>query len=175
MSPALSPAREPIHASHTTCRTHATSAYAIPRTHDRNPNSLAPACSHVEFGVDQDVRPPNTRVSRESEHSRPTMLLVVRAGTRARKKKAEFLQRVSIAVTIAKCNSRVLDCMRHDWQSATAPDLVTSTVHNPGTHFGRHKRPRHTRPNGGHLSWGALGALVALTAGGFQLTAGGSS
>ena len=29
----------------------------------------------------------------------------------------------------------VLDCMRHDWQSSTAPDLVTSTVHNPR---GRH-------------------------------------
>jgi hypothetical protein len=29
------------------------------------------------------------------------------------------MQRVSI--TIAKGNSRVLDCMRHDWQSATAP------------------------------------------------------
>jgi hypothetical protein len=54
---------------------------------------------------------------------------VVRAG--ARKKKTEFLQRLSI--TIAKGNSRVLDCMRHDWQSATAPDLVTSTVHNPRT------------------------------------------
>ena len=47
------------------------------------------------------------------------------------KKKSEFLQRVSI--TIAKGNSRVLDCMRHDWQSSTAPDLVTSTVHNPRT------------------------------------------
>ena len=50
------------------------------------------------------------------------------SGWDARKKKSEFLQRVSI--TIAKGNSQVLDCMRHDWQSATAPDLVTSTVHN---------------------------------------------
>ncbi len=57
--------------------------------------------------------------------------LGVQAGTCARKKKSEFLQRASI--TIAKGNSRVLDCMRHDWhcgQSATAPDLITSTVHN---------------------------------------------
>jgi hypothetical protein len=44
-----------------------------------------------------------------------------------------------VSITIAKGNSRVLDCMRHDWQSATAPDLVTvqdqvtSTVHNPRT------------------------------------------
>ena len=53
------------------------------------------------------------------------------SGWDARKKKSEFLQRVSI--TIAKGNSRVLDCMRHDWQFATAPDLVTSTVHNPRT------------------------------------------
>jgi hypothetical protein len=36
-------------------------------------------------------------------------------------------------ITIAKGNSRVLDCMRHDWQSSTAPDLVTSTAHNPRT------------------------------------------
>ena len=71
-----------------------------------------------------------------------TILLVVTiSGWDARKQKSEFLQRVS--VTIAKGNSRVLDCMRHDWQSSTAPDLVTSTVHNrrtlaatsdPGTH-----------------------------------------
>ena len=47
------------------------------------------------------------------------------SGWDARKKKSEFLQRASI--TIAKGNSRVLDCMRHDWQSATAPDLVTVT------------------------------------------------
>jgi hypothetical protein len=53
------------------------------------------------------------------------------SGWDARKQKSEFLQRVS--VTIAKGNSRVLDCMRHDWQSSTAPDLVTSTVHNPRT------------------------------------------
>ena len=53
------------------------------------------------------------------------------SGWDARKKKSEFLQRVS--VTIAKGNSRILDCMRHDWQPATAPDLVTSTVHNPRT------------------------------------------
>ena len=55
------------------------------------------------------------------------------SGWDARKKKSEFLQRVSI--TIAKGNSRVLDCtsMRHDWQSATAPVLITSTVHNPRT------------------------------------------
>ena len=53
------------------------------------------------------------------------------SGWDARKQKSEFLQRVSI--TIAKGNSRVLDCMRHDWQSSTAPDLVTSTVHNPRT------------------------------------------
>ena len=53
------------------------------------------------------------------------------SGWDARKKKSEFLQRVSI--TIAKGNSRVLACMRHDWQSATAPDLITSTVHNPRT------------------------------------------
>ncbi len=25
-----------------------------------------------------------------------------------------------VSITIAKGNSRVLDCMRHDWQSATA-------------------------------------------------------
>ncbi len=49
----------------------------------------------------------------------------------ARKKKSEFLRRVSI--TIAKGNSRDLDCIRHDGQSATAPDLVTSTVPNPRT------------------------------------------
>ena len=53
------------------------------------------------------------------------------SGWDARKQKSEFLQRVS--VTIAKGNSRVLDCMRHDWQSSTAPDLVTGTVHNPRT------------------------------------------
>jgi hypothetical protein len=53
------------------------------------------------------------------------------SGWDARKQKPGFLQRVSI--TIAKGNSRVLDCMRHDWQSSTAPDLVTSTVHNPLT------------------------------------------
>ena len=49
------------------------------------------------------------------------------SGWDARKKKSEFLQRVSI--TIAKGNSRVRDCIRHkihDWQSATAPDLATS-------------------------------------------------
>ncbi len=65
--------------------------------------------------------------------------LGVRAGTGPRKQKSEFLQRASI--TIAKGNSRVLDCMRHEWQSSTAPDLmiilVTSTVHklqhNPRT------------------------------------------
>ncbi len=47
--------------------------------------------------------------------------------TPGRKKKSEFLQRVGI--TIAKGNFRVLDCIRHDWQSATAaaPDLVTTT------------------------------------------------
>ena len=56
---------------------------------------------------------------------------MVPEGWDARKKKSEFLQRVSI--TIAKGNSRVLDCMRHDWQSSTAPDLVTRTVHNPRT------------------------------------------
>ena len=51
------------------------------------------------------------------------------SGWDARKKKSEFLQRASI--TIAEGISRVLDCMRRDWQSATAaPDLVTSTVHN---------------------------------------------
>jgi hypothetical protein len=46
------------------------------------------------------------------------------SGWDARKKKSEFLQRVSITGTIAKGNSRVLDCiyvgLRHDWQSATA-------------------------------------------------------
>jgi hypothetical protein len=45
------------------------------------------------------------------------------SGWDARKMKSEFLQRVSI--TIAKGNSRVLECIRHDWQSATAPDWVT--------------------------------------------------
>ena len=50
------------------------------------------------------------------------------SGWDARRRKSEFLQRVSI--TIAKGNFQVLDCMRHDWQSATAPDLVTRTVHN---------------------------------------------
>ena len=53
------------------------------------------------------------------------------SGWDTRKQKSEFLQRDSI--TIAKGFSRVLDCMRHDWQSSTAPDLVTSTVHNPRT------------------------------------------
>jgi hypothetical protein len=48
------------------------------------------------------------------------------------KEKSEFLQRASITIA-AKGNSRVLDCLRHDWQSATAPDLVTGTVHNPRT------------------------------------------
>ena len=55
------------------------------------------------------------------------------SGWDARKQKSEFLQRVSTGITIAKGNSRVLDCMRHDWQSSIAPDLVTSTVHNPRT------------------------------------------
>jgi hypothetical protein len=47
------------------------------------------------------------------------------SGWDARKKKSEFLQRasVTVTVTIAKGNSRVLDSMRHDWQSATAPDF----------------------------------------------------
>ena len=65
------------------------------------------------------------------------------SGWDARKKKSELLQRASI--TIAKGNSRVLDCMRHDhWQSATAPDLpldlpvATSAVHIEPTHPGRH-------------------------------------
>ena len=53
------------------------------------------------------------------------------SGWDARKKKSEFLQRAS--VTICRGNSRVLDCRRHDWQSATAPDLVTTTVHTPRT------------------------------------------
>jgi hypothetical protein len=53
------------------------------------------------------------------------------ARKRTPSRKSEFLQRVR--VTIAKGNSRILDCMRHDWQPATAPDLVTSTVHNPRT------------------------------------------
>ena len=53
---------------------------------------------------------------------------MVRAGTHALKRKSEFLQRVSITILVAKGRSRVLDCMRHDWQSATAPDLVISTV-----------------------------------------------
>jgi hypothetical protein len=50
------------------------------------------------------------------------------SGWDARKRKSEFLSRY-----LAKGNSRVLDCMRHDWQSATAPDLITTTVHNPRT------------------------------------------
>ncbi len=81
------------------------------------------------------------------------------SGWDARKQKSEFLQRVSI--TIAKGNSRVLDCMRRDWQSATAPDLITSTVHNPRTLAATSDsdNDRHTRPNGGHPSWGALVAL----------------
>ncbi len=79
------------------------------------------------------------------------------SGWDARKKKSEFLQRVSI--TIAKGNSRVLrlDCMRHDWQSAIAPDLITSTVLNPRT-LAATSDP-DTRPKGGHPSWGALVAL----------------
>ena len=36
------------------------------------------------------------------------------SGWDARKSKSEFLQRLS--VTIARGNSRVLDCMRDDWQ-----------------------------------------------------------
>jgi hypothetical protein len=44
-------------------------------------------------------------------------------GWDAREKKSEFLQRVS--ATIARGNSRVLDCTRHDWQlaSTSQPDL----------------------------------------------------
>jgi hypothetical protein len=60
------------------------------------------------------------------------------SGWDARKnlKKSEFLQRVSI--TIAKGNYRILDCTRHDWQSAwILPPHQTwsllSTVHNPRT------------------------------------------
>ena len=49
------------------------------------------------------------------------------------RKKSEFLQRVSVAMAKGNSESRILDCMRHDWQPATAPDLVTSTVHNPRT------------------------------------------
>jgi hypothetical protein len=44
------------------------------------------------------------------------------ARKKARSQKPVFLQRVSI--TIAKGDSRVLDSMRHDRQSVTAPDLV---------------------------------------------------
>jgi hypothetical protein len=59
------------------------------------------------------------------------------SGWDARKKKSQFLQRVSITIAKGNSESRVLDCMRHDWQwqsaSATAPDLNTSTVHNPRT------------------------------------------
>ncbi len=79
------------------------------------------------------------------------------SGWDARKQKSEFLQRASI--TIAKGNSRVLDCMRHDWQCSTAPDLVTSTVHNPRTLAGTSDPGLHTRPNGGHFSWGGPVAL----------------
>jgi hypothetical protein len=78
------------------------------------------------------------------------------SGWDARKQKSEFLQRVSI--TIAKGNSRVLDCMRHDWQSSTAvhtaPDLVTSTVHNPRTLAATSEPDTHdptaATPAGGH-------------------------
>ena len=48
------------------------------------------------------------------------------SGWDARKKKSEFLQRVSITIAKGTSNSRVLDCVRRDWQSSTAPDLVTS-------------------------------------------------
>jgi hypothetical protein len=60
------------------------------------------------------------------------------------------------------CKTRArVDCMRHDWQSSTAPDWVTSIVHNPRT-LAATSDP-DTRPNGGHppppSSWGALVAL----------------
>ena len=59
------------------------------------------------------------------------------SGWDARKKKSEFLQRVSIM--IAKGNSQVLDCMRHDWQSATAAGLLGHYKHSAQhTHSGRH-------------------------------------
>ncbi len=64
-------------------------------------------------------------------------------------------------------NSRVLDCMRHDWQSATAPDSVTSTVHNPRTLAATSDPDTHGPGNGGHPSWGPSGSLSELCA---QLT-----
>ena len=81
--------------------------------------------------------------------------------TDARKKKSEFLQSESQHHdSRRKGNSRVLDCKRHDWQSATAPYLITSTVHNPRTLAATSDSLiRHTRPDGGHPSWGALVAL----------------
>ena len=77
------------------------------------------------------------------------------------KKKSEFLQRVSVSITIlvAKGNSRVLDCMRHDWQSATAPDLVTSTVHNLRTLAATSDPDTHDPTAAVDPSWGALVAL----------------
>ena len=55
------------------------------------------------------------------------------SGWDARKKKSELLQRVS--VTITRGNSRVLDCMRRDWQLASTPQpaLATRTVRIPHT------------------------------------------
>ena len=58
------------------------------------------------------------------------------SGWDARKKKSEFLQRVGITiqrVTVIVTPESSTTGLRHDWQSATAPDLVTGTVHNPRT------------------------------------------
>ena len=47
--------------------------------------------------------------------------------------------------------------MRPDWQSSTAPDLVTSTVHNPRT-LAATSDPGTHDPTAA-TSWGALVAL----------------
>ncbi len=58
---------------------------------------------------------------------------------RTGKKKSGFLQSLSITIAkkIFKGNYRVLDCMRRDWQSATAPDLpvVTSSSVSLGQYY----------------------------------------
>jgi hypothetical protein len=86
------------------------------------------------------------------------------AKTDPRRSRSSCREDFSITIlVVAKGNSRVLDCMRHDWQSATAPDLVTtSTVHNSQTlctTLAATSDPDtqcqcQARPNGGHPSWG---------------------
>jgi hypothetical protein len=81
----------------------------------------------VEFYSESTVVKPYFEELREKEEAAGG------SGWDARKKKSEFLQRVGI--TIAKGNSRVLECIRHDGQSATAPDWVTvCTTHALSVH-----------------------------------------